>query len=330
MSISSFFNSYLGMYIAQSVCHSLISAIIVDRSLQSWKITNPVIRQRFSFIVILFPIFSFPIYQIINPERGSISFRLEALFDINRWLNLELWGKFPMGVIFIFILSLTAFVFFLQELIPILRHALESKKSGFEGEEPDKDSIVKKALESLPVKMPDIFIINDNDFLLFSGTGKNASIILSTGLVDVLNKEQIQAALAHEIAHIERSKRPLILMIFFLRVLMFFNPVILIEFRKIVQEDEKICDDIAVSLTQKPHALAETLRKLYYTTEKLNPIRIGKLSNLRATLDEYSHNLLIESRIARLEEGSINKGDREWFKFSITLIVIMIINYFVV
>lgn len=330
MSISDFFDSYPGMYIAQSFCHSLIAAIIVDRSIQAWKITNPAVRQRFSFIVILIPIFSFPLYQIINPDRGSIAFRLKALFDINKWLNLELLGKIPLGFFFIFILFITTLIFFSQEIIPILRHTLESKRPGFEGKRPDPFSIVNRALESLPAKKPDIFIIDDNDFILFSGSGKNGAIIISTGVIDVLNIEQLQAALAHEIAHIERSRRPLILIIFFLRILMFFNPVVLIEFRRAVQEDEKICDDIAVSLTQKPYALAETLKRLYYTTKDLNPLRIRKLSSLRTALDEYSHNILIESRIQRLEQGLTNKNDRGWLIFIVTFIAIMIINYFVV
>jgi len=330
MDISNFFDSYPGMYIAQSFCHSLIAAIIVARSIQAWKITNPVVRQRFSFIVILIPIFSFPLYQIINPERGSIYFRLKALFDINKWLNLELPGNIPLSFIFIFILLLTTIIFFSQEIIPIFRHTIESKKSRFDRKRPDQDSIVNRALESLPVKRPDVFVIDDDALILSSGSGENAGIVLSTRVIDVLNMEQLQAALAHEIAHIERSRRPLILIIFFLRILMFFNPVVLIEFRRIVQEDEKICDDIAVSLTQKPYTLAETLRRLYYTDKDINPIRIKNISALWSALNEYSHNILIEGRILRLEEGLIDTDDRGWLKFIFTFIVIMIINYFVV
>lgn len=330
MNISNLFNSYPGMYIAQAFCHSVIAAIIVDGSLQAWKITNPLIRQRFSFIVLLFPVFSFPLYQFINPERGQISFRLEALFDINRWLNLELWGMVHLSLLFVLILSLTTIIFFLQEVIPILKHTIESKKSKFNVKKPQPDSVVYKALASLNVEKPEIFIIENDDFILSSGTGKNAAITLSTGLIDVLTMEELQAALAHEIAHIQRNRQPLMLTVFFFRLLMFFNPIALIEFRKIVQEDEKICDDIAISLTGKPSALAETLEKLYYTTEDLNPFRAGKLSNLKSALDDYSHNMLIESRVMRLEGELPNRIDNGWFNFVVTLIVITIINYFVV
>ncbi|PKL52583.1 MAG: hypothetical protein CVV37_00600 [Nitrospira bacterium HGW-Nitrospira-1] len=89
---------------AQTFCHSVIAFIIVDRAMTLWNITNPLSRQRFQMMVVLLPVFSFPLYQLINPGRGSISFRLESLFDVNRWLNLELWGTIPLGVFFLAII----------------------------------------------------------------------------------------------------------------------------------------------------------------------------------------------------------------------------------
>src|SRR4030066_2564109 len=100
MNISGFFNTYPGMDKAQSFCHSIIAFIVVERAMSLWRISNPLIRQRFGLLVILLPAVSFPVYQLINPERGSISFRLESLFDMNRWLNIELWGSVPLGLFF--------------------------------------------------------------------------------------------------------------------------------------------------------------------------------------------------------------------------------------
>ena len=114
MNFSGFFNTYPGMYIAQSFMHSLIAAVITDRALQLWNIGNPLIRQ-----------------------RDSISFRLNALFDINRWLNLELWGIIPLVWFFISIIFVATAIFLFQELIPILRHLFEPKASDFEFENSD-------------------------------------------------------------------------------------------------------------------------------------------------------------------------------------------------
>jgi Zn-dependent protease with chaperone function len=330
MNLSGLFGSYPGMYISQSFFHLVISAIIVDTGIKVWKISNPKVTQRFRFLAILFPIFSFPLYQIVNPERGSIFFRQEAIFDSNRWLHLELWGRIPLGIFFILMLFFTTVIFLVQELVPVVRHTIESRGEEMEEEEYCDNSSVVQALAPLPGEKPEIFVLDDEEHIIFSTTGKRAAVYLSSGLLKTLTAEQIQAAAAHEIAHIERSKRPMLFVVFLLRILMFFNPVVLLEFRRATQDEEKICDDMAVSLTNKPKALAEALKKLYHDAADGALPQVGQLSNFKDSLEEYSHFKHIESRVERLEGGSVNKRGGEWFKFSFAVITIVIINYFVV
>ncbi len=327
---NSLFNSYLGMFMTQAFCHSIIAFIVVDRAVYLWSINNPLIRQRFHLIVVLLPVFSFPLYQAINPDRVSVSFRMEALFDINRWLNLELWETIPLGLFFVVIMIITTIIFIFQEMLPILKHTVESRRSDIEAEEADDNSVAGQAIKNLPVEKPDIFILDDDDRVLFSTTGRNAAVFISTGLIKTLDKEQLQAAIAHEIAHIARNKKPLLIAVFLFRIIMFFNPVALLEFRRLVQEEEKICDDMAVALTQKPHALSGALKKFYHKNGDANPLKLKKLSEMRDSIEEYSHNAHIENRIHRLESRGICKTDGEWLKFILTITVIMGINYFVV
>jgi Zn-dependent protease with chaperone function len=330
MNFPGFFNSYPGMYIAQSFLHSLIAAIITDRAIQLWNIGNPLIRQRFRLIVVLLPALLFPLYQIINPDRSSISFRLNSLFDINRWLSLELWGVIPLVWFFISIIFIATAIFLFQELIPILQHLFESKTSDFEFESSDDYPVVRQAIETLPGEKPEVFIFDDDEYVLFSTTGKNAAVFISTGIIKTLTVEQLQAAITHEIAHIIRNKRPLLIMVFLFRIIMFFNPVVLLEFRRITQEEEKICDDITVSLTNKPHALSETLKRLYHKDKNINLLQLGNLSEMKNSVEEYSHNIHIENRIVRLEKSSVQEPYGEWFNLMLTVIIITGICYFVV
>lgn len=334
MNLWSFLNTYPGMYMVQSFFHSLVAALIVDGSLVAWDIKNPLVKQRFRLIVILFPIFSFPLYQLINPERGSIDFRLGALFDINRWLTLALPGGIPLGAFFFLMLLATAVVFVLQELVPVLRHTVESRKSSVEGRPPEEGSPVSGLLNDLGDDRPDVFVLDDDDFVLFSSTGGEPAIFLSTGLLKGLDREELRAALAHEVAHIERSKRPLLVILYVLRVIMFFNPVVLVDFRRIVNDEEKICDDSAVSVTENPAAMAGVIRKFLETEEapEQSPRdeRPGRLSNFRASLERYSHGLLMESRIARLGEQPQLPSGGGWLEFVLTAGVVMGVNYFVV
>jgi Zn-dependent protease with chaperone function len=330
MEFSAFLNSYPGSYIVQSFSHSVITAVIVEIAIKAWRIRNPTVRQRLLLIVIIVPIFSFPVYQLINPQRGSVYFRLDALLDSGRWIDMELWGVVPIRYGFLLMFFLTAVIFFFQELVPILRHTYESSGSGLSGERAEGQPLVAQVLKDLPVEKADIFLLEDEDVILFSTTGRKGSIYLSSGLLRVLDKEQVRAAVAHEFAHVIRSRRPLLVVMFLLRILMFFNPVVLMEFRRIVQEDEKICDDFAVSLTRNPLSLAESLRKLYLAENEEKPGKAKDIMSEMEALEVYSHRLNIESRITRLEKGYANTGDSGWFATALTLAVALVINYFIV
>lgn len=329
INLSAIFNSWPGMYLVQSFLHSLIAAFIVDTALIAWKIESPVMRQRFRLMVIIAPLVSFPLYQIINPDRGSALFRLDALFDIVRWLNLEIWGVIPVGALFLLFLIFTAVIFALQEMFPIVRHSLSDSGSDLAESPPEPGSPVGQALESIPGPKPEVFILDDDEPVIFSSTGRDPAVFLSRGLVESLSGKELAAALAHEIGHIGRSRRPLMVLVFLLRILMFYNPIILMEFRRIVQEEEKICDDVATALTGNRAALAEALRKFYFTNvgEQQHPMQ--DTPRLRDRIEEYSHTILIESRITRLEAppAPVMKGN---MAFIIVLMTILGINYYLV
>jgi Zn-dependent protease with chaperone function len=231
---------------------------------------------------------------------------------------------------FFLMLFLTAVIFFFQELVPILRHTYESKGHGIPGERAEEHPLTDLAWKDLPVEKTEVFVLQDDGVALFSTTGKKGSIYLSSGLLHVLDREQLRAAVAHEFAHVMRSRQPLLVILFLFRILLFSNPIVLMEFRRIVQEDEKICDDFAVSLTRNPNALAGALRKLYLVEEEGTQGKPKTLMNEMEALESYSHRLNIESRIGRLEKGTANAGDQSWFATVLAIAVVLVMNYFIV
>ncbi len=330
MNLTTFFNSYAGMYVAQSFSHSVIASIIADQAVKLWKIDDPGIRQRFRLIVVLFPIFSFPLYQVLNPSRGSVLFRFNALFDINRWLNMEVLGIIPLSLLFVIVLAITSLIFLFQEMIPVLRHTLESKQAVHEGARTHADPFIDHASNALSIETPEVLIVDDDEPLILSTTGKNPAILISTGLSKTLTQDQMEAALAHEMAHIARSRRPVLLIVFLLRMIMFFNPVVLVEFRRVVRNEEKICDDIAVSITNRPEALAEALKKFYAVRDTPVPDAEQKPMFAPVHLEDYSYNLQLDTRITRLEQDMPRNSGGHWFSLIIVVLIIAGISYFVV
>jgi beta-lactamase regulating signal transducer with metallopeptidase domain len=262
---------------------------------------------------------SCPLYQLINPERGSVNFRLDTLFDSSRWLNLELWDKLPLSLVFIALLLTTSLIFLFQEMVPIIRHTTESGPSPLDWQRLEDQSEIVRGLEHMPAERAVFYITTSDDQILFTRTGKEPSIYFSTGLIEELTTEELQGALSHEIAHIIRNKRPLLIIVFFFRMMLFFNPVVLLEFRRIVHDEEKICDDMAVESTKNPQALAESLKKLYHKTYPE-----------KTSLEQHGHASHLEDRIKRIENNSAQNNGGQWGKFIFTVIVIAAINYFIV
>ncbi len=328
MKIFYFLNSFPGQYLVQSLVHSLIAVIIVDFALIIWRIEKPSLRQRLRFVVVAFPVVSFPLYQVVNPERGNTYFRLnEALFDTTRLLTIEIWGKVPVSIILFIIILLTVVVFLIQEFVPVVKQFMESGNEELEqSDDPHYKERVMRALAALPERDVNVSVIEDEDHLIFSTTGRNPVIYITTGLIDDLDDEQLKAALAHEVAHIIRNRRPLLIVVFFLRVIMFYNPVTLVEFRRIVEEEEKICDDVAISWTRRPDVLVETLNKFYIQEESLKDNRRKGFESI----EEYSHNMLIKGRIDRLVMGEGKNVRWFWIKFLAVFSSIVIINYYIV
>lgn len=332
MDFSHLLETLPGRYVTQAFIHSMVAAAIVEIAMKNWKVGSPSLRQKFLLAVIVLPIFSFPAYQSANPARGSVYFRMGALFDSARWLGLEIYGVVPVVAGLILIFSLTALVFFFQELFPIVRHAFAARKSDFGGAtvRAGDDPAIVSAIAKLPGEKPRVLVLEDEDCIIFSTTGKKAAVYVSSGLIEFLSEDQLRAALAHEFAHVARSRRPVLVTVFLLRALMFFNPIALLVFRRSVQEDEKICDEMAASFTKKPLDLAGALRKLYLGTGPMPEAERRNARKVAERVEEYSHRLNIEGRISRLETGPAPGTGGEGPVFLLTLVAVVVINYFVV
>ncbi|MGE5663553.1 MAG: M56 family metallopeptidase [Deltaproteobacteria bacterium] len=331
MALSAIIDSLPGACVVQSFFHSLMAAAVAEIAVKSFGIRNPRSRQRLFLAIIVAPVVTVPVYLLAVPYRDSVPFRTAALFDSGRWLFLETLGFLPVVAVLVIAFLVASLSFVFQELAPILSQTLRPSRPDRAARDGSGDPAVREALAPLGGDAPPVFIVEDDDVFIYSTTGRNASITLSSGLAATLSVDQLRAALAHEIAHVTRSRLPLLPAVFFLRIVMFFNPVVLMAFRRAVQEDERICDEMAVALTGDRAALAETLRTLY-----LGPEESGAGGRPRSALrlvedmDRYSHRLNIESRITGVADGSSAAEDGGWLAFASSLAVTAALNYFIV
>ena len=159
-----------------------------------------------------------------------------------------------------------------------------------------------------------------------------SQLTVSAPLVELLDEEELEAALAHESAHALHRDNPRGWSLLALGSVMFYNPVALIALQRISQDVEMACDDAAVVWTGRPLALASALLKTAdagigtgQESAALTPV--AWLSRLDARV---RRNMVVE-RVSRLSHYSAPQDvPLKWPKLALTAMLSAGLLFFVV
>jgi hypothetical protein len=328
-------------YVFQCVLHSFIIALVIEVLLRIWHEERPLLQIRFRSLVILIPVLSFPLYQLIYPHRGSLEFRKEmAIFDINQWLLLRLVDGIYVWHLALALLGVVTVIFVVQEAIPGFLHHFdgeEDKNVYKSGTIPKLDRVVRDLEQELPIAVPRIFLLNEKEPAIYAKGLVKGSINISCSLIEALDLEELQAVLAHEIGHVLRRDNAIGWVLFTLRFIMFYNPVVLIEFRKIINERETLCDDLASTFTGKPLAIASGLAKVYRMRKADETSQIsksglrGRILSIVHNLESHSQRVRIENRVTRMvRPKNIYNPPYPNIRLGITALSLILLLFFVV
>lgn len=89
------------------------------------------------------------------------------------------------------------------------------------------------------------------------------SLLLSTWLVDYLDRRELESVIAHELAHVARRDYLVVWLATVLRDAFFYLPTSWAAYRQLQHEKELACDDLAAGATNRPLALASALAKVW-------------------------------------------------------------------
>lgn len=92
---------------------------------------------------------------------------------------------------------------------------------------------------------------------------RRPTVLLSTWLLDQLDEREVEAVLAHELAHAVRRDYLVVWLATMLRDAFFYLPTSWAAYRQFQREKEPACDDLAVGVTNRPLALASALAKVW-------------------------------------------------------------------
>ncbi len=309
-----FFNSAVGQYIVQAVFHSAIIAIVAEGMISLWHIQRPLLQIKFRLLSLLLPSLYLPIYFIFYPVRGGEYFQNRvSLIDFNQWLGLRLPGNLALWHLFALLLALTTLYFLIKEAIPSLKYYFSKRHSlpAINARQFPKLDMVLTTLTKRGFTLSAMYLAPDK--VPVAHTIGRRMLVISAATIDMLDSEELEATIAHELAHTMRQGYVIVSLLWVLRSLMFFNPVALLIFRRIINDNEKLCDDIAVSATGKRLALASALLKVsHYSAASPLAARAGRtavwwLIPVR-NIPYHAHRELTRNRVERIA-GSNNQPD---------------------
>lgn len=125
-------------------------------------------------------------------------------------------------------------------------------------------------------------------------------LVFPAGLVDYLTADELDAALAHEMAHLT-LKQPIWCSSASVQKLAGITPLAGLLAAQLHQEEEKACDDMASIVLGKPEVLASMLLKAYRFAHQRTPALVASARNIQPLLGLRP---VFSERIERLTRSS--------------------------
>ena len=141
----------------------------------------------------------------------------------------------------------------------------------------------------------------------YSLGGRKSVVVISRGLEENLDKDELETVLVHELAHLKNKDTQLNALITVYRRVLFFDPIIRLLEAAIHRESEFACDDVSARATRKPLALASALIKIHSAAAGSRPPGAFLAGNINL----YGKRALSEriKRLLRISEELV--GDTE-------------------
>lgn len=320
-------------YGAQVSLHSAIAALFVEALIRVWGLRRPLSQVRFRLLALLLPTVGPPLYQTFYPFRSSPAFRQEvALFDLQGWLSLSLWGNLTVGWALFPLLVLATALFIFQEAVPSLRRlAPEATDSHSlpEGQLAILPKMVAEVAGAMGCQPPPLRLIEGREPVSALGMLRPI-LIISPSLVAEFEEEELRAVIAHEMAHLRQRQGWLLWFLLLARLANFYNPVALIVFRRIVDDNEALCDDMAAAALGSARGLASSLLKVMALADGSAPVSERGGSRWQE-VESWVHFSLLHRRLERMRHWSQDQGvPLEGLRWAAAALALTFVLFFVV
>lgn len=163
---------------------------------------------------------------------------------------------------------------------------------------------------------PRMLVLNGLDSPMVVDEGARPAIVFPTDLLSLLTDEELDHAVAHELAHL-MLRNPVYCSPEMVRHVSAVTPIAQLLAARLRREEEKACDDMAVAALGKPEVYAGMLLKSYrFASERSSPW----VRTLRSLPQLLGAKAAITERVERLLGGSPPQADLRWQALSVCLL----------
>jgi heat shock protein HtpX len=149
------------------------------------------------------------------------------------------------------------------------------------------------------MRPPGLHLLDVPEPISLAAVGRKGYIILSRGLLETLDGEELEAVLAHEAMHLKNDDSRFKVFASTLSAILFFDPLTRLVDAAAHREREYLADEAASRVTGRPASLAAALLKLS-TSAGTTTGRIGALSVLGSYGRLLSRHPPLGERLSRL------------------------------
>ena len=249
---------------AEVLAHGIVAAAAVQLLIRRLPVAAPALRLRYRLLALALPLLLAPAFLVLAPFRRDDWFTDLALFDSARWQRIEVagLGLRDAGLALVAVLGLVLLLPDVVRLFVHWRRDLRAIRHHVPGDDPaairlrDEVAAIARQME---VRPPRLMVFDTPAAVLHCRGALRPTIVAARGIVERLEPDQLQAAIAHELAHMQRRDVWHSWALLALRAAQWFNPVAQVLGRRAVQETEWEADRVAAAVTGRPLSIARAL-----------------------------------------------------------------------
>lgn len=255
-----FFLDVLTRYVLPIIYNSFVVLVLVLLFLFIFRIKDSNIRILFFFLPFIKPFIMILERVDVNSFHFEISPQGFAGIRFPDPTNLINFDLSPVGLIsdlnqrilVIVIAMILAFLVIRWISIAIFYRRLAFEDRVERKEVPDIFGTIDSFASKAKINKPEVSLTHRNYMSPFVVGIKRFILVLSPGLLEVLDKDEKEIVVKHELSHIKRKDGVIGWTALILRDLNFFNPFAYIAYYLIRSEQERACDKIVVKYSDDP------------------------------------------------------------------------------